>query len=190
MKKKLNLLIPVLFMAFLFGGCGNVNFKNHKADDDLTKAVYEAAGEDIYYTGKSEANDNGYEIMSYEFYAENANKESVRSFIEIVDSSLSEREDKVAVDLGCYIPGGMQYIMRIRNYSDSSVEKADLSGAGNVEAMLPDISGDDLFRDPEIYTYFKDVRYFKIDDKLQKTAEEKGIDWYKVWDNLENFEVF
>lgn len=185
MVKKFKLMIVALCLGILFGGCGHVNFKNHKADDDLTKAVYEAAGKDIYYIYKEEESD----ICTYEFYAENDNKESVRGFIEAVDSSLSHREDKVIIFLGCYIPGGMQYVMRIRNYSDTSLEKADLPGAGSVDAMSPDISGSDLFRDPEIYTYFKDVRYFKIDDELKKTADEKGIDWYQVWDNLESFEI-
>lgn len=186
MVKKIKLFIVVLCMGILFGGCGYPEHKNYKANDELSKAVYEAVGEDIYYQYKKKE-ENG--ILEYEFCVENENEESLYKFIDIVDDNLAHREDKVMVILGCYIPGGTQYVMRISNYSDKSLEKADLQGAGSVYAIYTDIESSELFNNPEIYTHFKDVRYFAIDKKLQNIAEEKGIDWYQVWDNLESFEI-
>ena len=43
--------------------------------------------------------------------------------------------------------------------------------------------------DPEIYTGFQDIQYFTIDEALQKTAENKGIDWNNVWPQLKDLEI-
>lgn len=185
MTKKFTLFIVVLCMGILFGGCGKTEYKNHKANDELSKAVYEAVGEDIYYQRKKKEDNGG---LSYKFYAENHTEESLHKFIDIVDNNLTNRDDKVIIYLGTYLPGGFDIAMKIQNYTDPSVEKADLSGAKYVSALCVDSS--ELYNDPEIYTYFKDVRYFEIQRYLQEKAEEKGIDWYQVWDNLESVEIF
>lgn len=79
--------------------------------------------------------------------------------------------------------------MTLKNYSDESAVKADLNGIKNVAVKYPSVSKNELFTDPEIYTGFQDVQYFTIDEILQKTADNKGIDWSKVWPGLKNLEI-
>ena len=32
-------------------------------------------------------------------------------------------------------------------------------------------------------------KFLTISEKIEKNAEEEGIDWYEIWTNLEEFEV-
>lgn len=185
MKNIFRMIITSLCITMIFCSCGNVNFKNHKADDHLSQAVYDALHDDVYYLYKKD--ENG--VIAYDFYIQNETREVVQSFYEAIDNALSDRKEKVWVNLSCYIPGGREYVMFLKNYSDDSASDADLSGIKNVTALYPDGSQNKLFMDPEIYTGFKDVRYFEIDDKLQKIADEKEIDWNKIWHDLQKFDV-
>ena len=82
-------------------------------------------------------------------------------------------------------PGGMEVVFLLGNYSDEASEKADLYGAKCIIVRYPGISRCETLMDPEIYTVVEDVRFFKIDEEMQKIAQEQGIDWYQVWPTLE-----
>ena len=53
----------------------------------------------------------------------------------------------------------------------------------------PNISHNELFKNPEIYTQLEDIHSFEIDRELQDKAVEQGIDWQEIWPNLEKFEI-
>ena len=185
MNKIFSIINISLFITLLFCGCGNADVNNKKADDYLSQAVYEILNDDVCYLGRIDYNN----IEVYDYYIKNETQEVVQSFFEAVDKTVSEKEEKIQVKLCCYIPGGTEYVMTLKNYSDESAVKADLNGIKNVAVKYPSVSKNELFTDPEIYTGFQDVQYFTIDEILQKTADNKGIDWNKVWSGLKNLEI-
>ena len=170
-----------LCVMLLICGCGNAHYKNKKADDELSKLVYERLGEDVFYISKEDSQG----IKSYEFYLKKEDKEVVKEFMLTVDAALSQSREKTIVYLACYIPGGLEYPILLCNYTDDSLDKADLIGAKELLIRYPRVSNCEIFIDPEVYTVLEGVQFLEIDQKIQKIAEEQGIDWYQVWPTLE-----
>ena len=55
--------------------------------------------------------------------------------------------------------------------------------------MYPRISQNSAFLDLSIYDAVKDIEYFSIAEELDEIANEKDIDWNKIWPSLVSFEV-
>ena len=122
MNKIIRFINASICITLLFCGCGNTKVKNKKADDYLSQAVYDALNDDVCYQGRIDNNN----ITLYDYYIKSENKEVVQRFFESVDKTVSEKEEKVQVKLSCYVPGGTEYVMILKNYYDESAAKADL----------------------------------------------------------------
>ena len=179
--RRVTIISMALFVMLLICGCGNVNYKNKKADDELSKLVYERFGEDFYYVSKEESQG----IIGYDYLLKREDKEVVKEFMLTVDAALSQSREKTIVYLACYIPGGLEYPISLTNYSNDLLDEADLNGAKRLHIKYPDISRCELFVDPKMYTVIEDVRVLYIEKEMQDLAEEQGIDWYQVWPTLE-----
>ena len=106
-----------------------------------------------------------------------------------INQEISKESSKVYVMVGCEIPGGMEIEVILSNYSDESLPQADYKGLKDLIVRYPNISHNELFKNPEIYTQLEDIRSFAIDRELQDKAVEQGIDWQEIWPNLENFQI-
>ena len=175
-------IVLCILLSILLCGCGGyVNYKNKKADDELSKLVYETFGEDIYYDSK----DDSQEIKCYYFLLMKEDKEVIKDFLLVVDEVLSQSNEKTIVYLACQTPGGLEFVVLLENFSDSVVDKADLDGAKSILVRYSSNPNAEIFKDPNIYTVLEDIQFLEIDEELQKIAEEQGIDWYEVWPTLE-----
>lgn len=101
-------------------------------------------------------------------------------------------ENRVCVVFTETIPaGGTEELFRLQNYYR---EDASLADYAKLRCLI--INGtdqgdpDSIYNDPETYQNFPDIKYLKISKKIQKAAEEKGIDWYEYWPELEEVEVY
>ena len=177
-------VLCVMFSTLLCG-CGRVNYKNMKADDEISKQIYEALGEDVYYISKEESQG----INCYHFFLKREDKEVVKEFLLLADGTMTQSSEKIYIYLGCQIPGGKESPFLLANYSDDPLKKANSNVIKEVYIRYPDISECEVFKDPEIYTVLEDIQYLVIDEELQKIAEEQGIDWYEVWPTLEEMWV-
>ena len=182
--RKIAIISIVLYvvLSILLCGCGGyVNYKNKKADDELSKQIYEKLGEDVYYISKRDSQGT----KGYDFLLKKEDKEIVKEFMLVVDGVLSQNGEKTIVYLTCEIPGGLECLVLLENYSDDARDKADLAGAKRILVRYPEVSDCEVFKDPTIYTVLEDIQFLEIDEELQKIAEEQGIDWYEVWPTLE-----
>ena len=179
-------LIIILCIALLCSGCGvNRDYRNKKSDDNLSAAVYEAVGEDVFYLFREDIGD----LHEYEFFLNKDDVEIVKHFLEVIDSELTNSEDKIVVSLSCKIPGGREVGVRVSNYTDKSSTGPDLAAAKRVEAFYPEVSFCEAFKNPEVYTVIKDVKYLSISDKLYDAAKDKSIVWNELWPSLEDVEI-
>lgn len=176
----ISIVLCVVF-SILFCGCAKGTYKNKKADDEISKQIYEILGEDVYYVSKKESQG----IPVYEYLLKKEDKEIVQEFVRTVDLVLSKTSEKFIVFLSSQTPSGREYTISLMNYSDSSLDEADLDGAKSIIIQYPSHSQCEIFKDLEIYTVLEDVQFLEIDEELQKIAEEQGIDWYEVWPTLE-----
>lgn len=179
------IILCVVFSILICGCGGHVNYKNKKADDDLSKLVYETLEEDVYYISKEDYQG----ITCYDFLLKKEEKKVIMEFMLTIDEALSQSSEKTIVSMYYQIPGGRESIITLRNCLDESLDEADLDGAKQIYIAYPDISECELFKDPELYTVLEDVRFLYIEKGVQDLAEEQGIDWYEVWPTLEEMWV-
>lgn len=74
MKNGYGLLILFISVATLFCGCGRYKEYNLKPDDELSRAVSEALGQDLHYHGKEDTDIYG---TSYQYQIKNKNAETI-----------------------------------------------------------------------------------------------------------------
>ena len=170
-----------LCVMLLICGCGNVDYKNIQPDNELSKRINETFDEDIYYISKKDSQG----IQVYHFLLKKQDKEIVKKFMQIVDEELKRTDKKTIVRIDNQVFDELETTSILMNYSDSSVEEADLVGAKRITIQYPVMSFCEIFMDPAIYMAIDDVRILTIDNEMQKIAEEQGIDWYQIWPNLE-----
>ena len=184
--KNLKLLSLIIIITIFCPGCsGNVRYKNKDADDAVSKAIYDVLGDSVYYISKNVKNG----ICEYDYLLMNEDRETVIVFIETVNKSLSECSTKTQVSLSSEIRGGSEVCIRLKNYTDDCDETPNLSGAKRLELLYPRHSQNSVFLDLSIYEGVKDIEYFSIAEELDEIANEKDIDWNKIWPSLVSFEV-
>ena len=102
-----------------------------------------------------------------------------------MDDELKRTDKKTIVRINNQVFDELETTSILMNYSDNSVEEADLVGAKRITIQYPVMSFCEIFMDPAIYMAIDDVRILTIDKEMQEIAEEQNIDWYQVWPSLE-----
>ena len=51
-------------------------------------------------------------------------------------------------------------------------------------------SEESIYNDPATYKDFPNIKCLWVSEKIQKKADEAGIDWYEYWPDLEKVEVY
>ena len=188
MKKTIRLCF--LIVALLLSGCGNVDYHNKKADDDISKAIYEAVGEDVYYLEKTNdtLGNRSYDYLVWE-ERENLLCDIVLAVNNIIVKD--EMTDKVDVFLYYDLPGGMGGAIHLCNYSNDELIQPDCEGlqrlviSGNVHEY-----DTDYYNNPKSYITIPNIKYLVSRKEILDRAEAEGIDWYEYWPELESVEVF
>lgn len=181
MKRKLGGVGIIICIIVLICGCVSVDYKNKQPDDTLSKRINETFDKDIYYISKKDSQG----IQVYQFLLKKQDKEIVKKFMQIVDEELKRTDKKTIVRIDNQVFDELETTSILMNYSDNSVEEADLGGAKRITIQYPVMSLCEMFMDPEIYMVIDEVCFLTIDNEMQKIAEEQGIDWYQVWPGLE-----
>ncbi len=186
MSKRISMLLFTVLLVIGSSGCGHAYFYNKKADDSISQAVHNALGDDVYYVSKEERESGS---CHYLYLIRKEEKEVLYELVSSINQEISKESSKVYVMVGCEIPGGMEIEVILSNYTDESLPQADYKGLKDLIVRYPNISHNELFKNPEIYTQLEDIHSFEIDRELQDKAVEQGIDWQEIWPNLEKFEI-
>ena len=187
---KRSILFCLLLVALLLTSCGNVEYHNKKADDDISKAIYEAAGEDVYYCGK---NDVSQGQLSYEYLIMEEREDLLQDVVSAVNETIEEKgiADKVDILLHYEIPGGMGMSIRLCNYSDDKLTYPDCNGLQRLASGgYKEEVNTDFYNNPNSYIAITNIKYLKVRKSIHERAEAEGIDWYEYWPELESVEVF
>ncbi len=161
---------------------------NKKPDDELSRLVREAVGDDFYYQGKREADFGG---GWYMYSIKKKNKAAVATLVGALNDAVEGEQGKIGVQVYTdeYIRGQLEPLFYVENFSDDGLETADYDGMYSLCIREPDHASDECFYDPSIYTGIKGVRKLCIDFEMQQKAEEQGIDWHEIWPDLEEMLV-
>ena len=140
---------------------------NRRPNDELSRSVKEAVGDDFYYQGK-EKYDSG--VTEYQYTVKN-------------------EQGKITVWVGIKIPGGLEDVLYLENFSDEGLDEADYDGMYAIHIRKPDTAHDTCFDSPSVYTEIEGIRKLTINAEMKKQAEKEGIDWYELWPDLEEVKV-
>ncbi len=186
MVKLVRIISVFVILSFALCGCGRHRYHSLKPDDAVSRAVYDVLGKKAYYHGKEEVDGR----ICYDYELEKLEVETMSEFVKAVNSELGDEQEKIKIDVDIHIyTYRSTFVCRLSNYSDDSLEKADYDGFYSLRIRSPDITREQLFSEPSTYTCIEGIRQLKIDIEMQQRAEEKGIDWYECWPDLEEVTV-
>ncbi|MCM1535769.1 MAG: hypothetical protein NC126_07610 [Clostridium sp.] len=193
MKKGIPIILICLLSTILLGcggTLGNIRY-NHRADDTISRAVYKAVGaKELYYEGQREENVN---IVRYDYYINKEKEGLAEEVIDAVNVVLEQEKtkNKIAIPFIEEIPGAGEPMFIIRNYIYAESFSADYEKLQYLWILGTDVGmQESIYNDPETYKNFPDIRYLRVSPKIQKAADEAGIDWYEYWPDLETVEVY
>ncbi len=101
-------------------------------------------------------------------------------------------QGKIFISYNKNIPGGAARVVGLSNYSDSTLDNPDCEGLQRLIIIGADDWGDEdyFYNNPAVYTNIPGIKSLRISQEMQTKAEEQGIDWYEVWQDLEEVEVY
>lgn len=179
-----------LICAALLCGCRSPEYNNRKPDDNISGAIYEAIGDELYYLGKNESVNSN---ICYEYLIRNGGKERrdvLNDIVFVVNETIEQEKiiDNVDVVLYHERPGGMGQCVRISNYSSDGGEFVKYEGMQIL--IISGFSDECIYNDPSVYVTLPNIKRLRIDAKIQEKADFAGIDWHDCWKELESVELF
>ena len=187
---KQSILGCLLLVILTLVGCGNVEYHNKKADDDISKAIYEAVGEDVFYLTKEETSQG---VLRYEYLIKEEQEDLLQNIVFMLNDAIkqSEIENKVNIFFEYELPGGTGWSVRLCNYSNDELTAPDCEGLQRlvISGNKHEYSGD-YYNNPNSYINIPNIKYLEVRKNIYDRAEAEGIDWYEYWPELESVEVF
>lgn len=183
--------IVLIAVILLLCGCRSVTYHNKKPDDAISTVIYEAVGDRVYYQGK--CNNWQYDLCYEYIIKENEEQTDFLYDIVIVVNKIIEEDITNRVDIVFFheLPGGSGQCIELSNYSDYKLEYPDYEGLQALTITgFSDFHTDCIFDEPSIYLNLPNIKYLKVSERVQKKADDQGIDWYDYWPDLESVEVF
>lgn len=181
------LLLVVSWITNYFEHC------NFKADDAISRAVYEAVGaKELRYRGQS---DNTAGTTTYYTYHINKEKEgTAEEAVEAINEVMEQKVTSHKISISFYkefVRGAYEPLFIVCNYTDGYSSSANYEKVQYL-CILGTHHGfeESIYNDPETYKNFPDIQYLKVSEKIQKAADEAGIDWYEYWPDLKTVEVY
>lgn len=160
---------------------------NRRPNDQLSRSVKEAVGDDFYYQGKEEQ-DSG--VTQYEYLIKKQDKEAVANLLSALNDAIENEQGKIRVSVWAKMSvNGLECVFALQNFSDAGLGEADYDGMQAIWIGEPHRMDEESFYDPSFYTGIEGIRKLSIAPQMQKKAEKEGIDWYEIWPDLEEVEV-
>ena len=146
--KRLYYTILFALTMMLVGGCGRFRSSNQKADDELSRSVWEALDNDLYYLGREDTKING---TCYEYQIKNVNAEVISKFVNVISECMEGEQRRVTVLVGTEIPGGLENIFYLSNYINADDETGKIIEGSFLYIYSPRVVSGDIYFDPLTY---------------------------------------
>ncbi len=192
MKKRILVIIISLFLLMLTGCRIVVPYYNHKADDAISRAIYKKVGaKELYYQEKEVLTETN--RICYTYYL-NQEKEGVaEAAIEAANKVIEQEnmDSRIEIIFEGDMPGGSEVVFIIGNFSDYNSTCAQYETLQRLTICGTRVgSQKSIYNDPATYRNFPNIKCLRVSEKIQKVADEAGIDWYEYWPDLEKVEVY
>lgn len=179
--------VYIALVIIVFAVYGNeTEYENVKADDAISRSFEKYTGENVYYLGKEK---NAYNAMNYEILLRHE-EDAICDIIEAVNGTLENEgiTDKVSIMFYKTVPGGLINTLKISNYSDYNLEKADFESLQWLLLRGDKIGGSEFYNNPATYRNIPDIRYLQLTYNMRVMAAQNKVDWYEYWPELEKIE--
>lgn len=123
--------------------------------------------------------------LEYEYQIKKKDKAAITNLVNALNDAVENEQGKIRVIVYLGIPGGFEPAFIVENFSDDGLEAADYDGMYAICIQKPDIADGTCFDHPSVYTGIEGIRKLRIDPRMKTQAEKEGIDWYKLWPDLE-----
>ncbi|MCR5210583.1 MAG: hypothetical protein K6C99_10265 [Lachnospiraceae bacterium] len=180
-----NFIILGAMIAVLLTGCrSHPLFKKHTSEDEFSRAIKNEVGEnfvfdEIYYP------ENG--VLTYIFNIKTFDSTAVGNIATAFQSNIPDKTSMVELTV-CYEahPGAYAGMFSlINNYEEAADENHFILYIYYHEGSDLDYK---VFS-PDLYSQIEGINELHVDKEIQDIANEKGIDWYTYWPELETVVV-
>lgn len=176
------LLLVVSWITNYFEHC------NFKADDAISRTVYETVGaKELRYRGKATTR------QYYTYHIDKEKEGTAEEAVEAINEVMEQKVTSHKISISFYkefVRGAYEPLFIVGNYTDGYSSSANYEKLQYL-CILGTNHGSEksIYNDPETYKNFPDIQYLEVSEKIQKAADEAGIDWYEYWPDLKTVEV-
>lgn len=173
----------IYLLVLLLTGCSVAShWYNKSPDDPISEVLCTIIGKDFYYIGRTE--------FSYECIIRNNDPEVLSNFVNDLISIETDSDEKIVFTIYDEIEEGVLYPqLYLSNYD---------IGEGNEEGyeracclkIFWEFFYDDVFLNPDTYVEIEGIKELTLSQELYDSSEEKGIDWFEIWPELEHITVY
>ncbi|MCR5738622.1 MAG: hypothetical protein K6G43_02250 [Lachnospiraceae bacterium] len=190
MKKRI--LIILIFITILLGIVGVETFRNvsviqNCGKDDFSRAIIQTVGDYVVLTAINSDPDKS--ETQYIFDSRMWSEEQISEFINALNSNNALIEGKAYVELtqGSGIVGP---IFRLYNYEEDNNNVTMYDGFCRLYRSSLYIDSDIWGNPILIANVFSGIRQLEMYDDFKTKSDEVGIEWDKVWPELEKIIVY
>lgn len=192
MIKKLKHLMLIFMTIVLFCGCGFDSKRGIDPDDELSASVCDSIGDTFRYLGQKQKPDD---VIDYMYFApyESLTSENISNFMNTVASLSVDNTKHIEFNICPQVENGYGGTCSLQNYielSDDGDKKFIEFSEMCVYTITYQELSDPILTEPSTFIGVEGVKYLIISNRMQEKAEEEGIDWYEIWPDLEDIEIF
>ncbi len=177
-------ILVLCFLCIIIQGCGIYSKSYKNPDDAFAKKIDKDLGDDFRYYDKRESDDG---TICYVFEIKNKDENAVSNFYKSADDYLCKCVTPVIVQVNGSFSGGCGWLFCISNFyiNDNQIELIKNGYRLNLRRTNVFDDSYDVFFDPITYTVMRDIKVLEIDNDMNESAKQEGIDWYEIWSGLE-----
>lgn len=187
---RIKVILNLVFLCVVLSGCGRVVFRNNRPDDEISKAIQNAVGKEVYYQ-KSKDKERPYK--SYEYIIRDYEDEDL--LVKIVDAAQSamddmqEEEKLVRISLWEEVPGGCMIVAAVSNFYNLGDDYYSYDGLKHLEIYGTWQEDYGIYDDVAVYSKLTDIRNVECSVKVEQSALEQNVIWGDIWQNLDKFAI-
>lgn len=154
--------------------------------DSVAWAIHKKVGNKVHYEGKRREEEN--EVKYVYLIRDRQDENLLADLVDAVNEKLETKDvqKKVGLIIWEEIAGGIMPVVFLYNHHNNSIR----SGIYYIEISGNDVADYSSFDRASYYPTLEGIEYLRVIDKVNKSAEEEGIDWYEVFPDLKGYEVY
>ena len=172
-------------IAFMYFRNSSVIMNRNR--DDFSKAIIRDVGDYVILSGINIDSDKS--ETQYIFYSKMWNEEQISKFVQAINSNAGLAEGKVSVEL-THGNGLIGPVFVLYNYEEENDEVTIYDGFYRLYRTSLFMESN-IWGDPILFVnVFSGIRQLEMFDNFKVMADERGIEWDKVWPELEKITVY